>query len=45
MVSAKIIRVSGRIAFLKPSISRGGTKLVVMPKRGRVWVNRLTLPP
>ena len=45
MVSAKTSRVSGRIAFLKPAISRGATKLVVMPKRGRVWRKRLTLPP
>jgi hypothetical protein len=33
-------RVSGRIAAAKPAGSRGLTKVVWMPKRGRVWVKK-----
>lgn len=44
-VSAKTSRVSGRIAARKASRSRGGTKLVEMPKRGMVWAKRLCDPP
>ena len=39
--SPKTSRVSGRIARAEAVGSRGSTKVVVMPKRGRVWVNRL----
>ena len=33
------------MAAAKPSRSVGSTKVVVMPKRGRVFCIRLTLPP
>ena len=44
-VSPKTSRVSGRIAASKAAGSRGSTKVVDMPKRGSVWVNRLWVPP
>ena len=39
--------VSGRACFAasKAFGSRGSTRVVVIPNRGRVWVKRLTLPP
>ena len=45
MVSPNTNRVSGRIAARKPSISRGCTLVVSIPNRGRVWLNKLWLPP
>ena len=44
-VSPKISLVSGLMAFLKPSISFGSTKVVVIPNRGSVYSNRLCVPP
>ena len=44
-VSPSTSRVSGRIALAKPSWSRGLTKVVVMPKRGRVSPSMLRVPP
>ena len=41
MVSAKTSRVPSRIAAANPSGFRGSTKVVVIPKHGRVWTNRL----
>ena len=45
MVSPITSRVLGLIAARNSSSARGFTKLVVMPKRGRVCVSRLMLPP
>ncbi len=38
-------RVFGRIAARQPSMSRGLTKVVSMPKRGSVYASRLCEPP
>ena len=45
MISPNIIFVFGLIAFLKPSVSPGFTKVVVIPNLGRVNLNKLTVPP
>src|SRR2546421_467852 len=44
MVSAMRSRVLARMAALKPSRSRGLTKVVVMPKRGRGGGSRFNWP-
>ena len=43
--SPKIHLVFGLIAFLKPSKSLGFTKVVSIPNRGNVNLNKLKLPP
>jgi hypothetical protein len=45
ITSPNTSRVSGRIAASSAPRSRGSTKLVSMPKRGRVRRKRLMLPP
>ena len=45
IISPKHKRVSGRIAWRNSSGLRGSTKVVSIPKRGKVCLNRFTLPP
>ena len=45
MVSPSTSRVSGLMALANPSWSRGLTKVVSMPKRGRVSASMLRVPP
>ena len=45
IVSPSTSRVSGLMALAKPSWSRGLTKVVSMPKRGRVSASMLRVPP
>ena len=44
-VSANSSRVLSVMARAKLSGSRGSASVVVMPKRGSVWVNMLCEPP
>ncbi len=45
MVSPSTNRVFGWMALAKPAWSRGLTKVVAMPKRGKVSASMLRVPP